>query len=117
MQPVNYRALFPHLGAFLAGYFNQDWAAFYVWGDEQPSYQAVVGHWKALVRPQDVDHLLGELAHFLALSLPDAELKQVLTRQFFVAYLPPDMSYRAWLTSLLPLLREAPPRPLKDVDA
>lgn len=116
MDHVNYEAIFPHLYDFLCGYFNQDWEAFYAWGDENPSYQAVVSHWKTKVRPQDVDALMSDLARFLELPLSDAELQEVLTRQFVVAYLPRDMSYRAWLESLLPLLADAPPRRLRDID-
>jgi hypothetical protein len=116
MDHVNYRAVFPHVRDFLGPYFNQDWAAFYAWGDEHPSYHAVVSHWKAGARPQEVDALIRDLARFLEVPLPDVELKQVLTREFAVAYLPPDMSYRTWLESLLSLLAEAPPRRLRDVD-
>ena len=116
MEHVNYEEAYPHVYEFLCGYFNEDWSGLYAWGDENPSYQAVVSHWKTVVRPQDVEALMVDLTRFLELPLSDAELHQVLSRKFYVAYFPRDMSYRAWLESLLLLLAEATPRRLRNID-
>lgn len=103
-----YGEQFPKLKYLLAAYFHEDWLHDYDWTGKEPSYEAIVRHFKAENPTATIKQATRELEEFLKLPLPDKELEEVVAYNLGSAYYPPGsgQTYRDWLEAVLAILKE-----------
>lgn len=103
----SYQQRFYDLYQFLAGYFHQGWNVVFEWRGAEPTFEAVVRHYKAVGITSEVAQTIQELEQFLALPLNEEQLSDALDDMSCVYYPPGDgQTYRAWLEAVLAVLRE-----------
>lgn len=104
---TDYEKRYPKLANLLGGYFHQDWLHEYDWQSIEPTFEAVVRHYKAINPRTTIAQVTQELERLLMLSLSDAELSKVLD-EMNCAYYPlgSGRTYRQWLESILVVLKE-----------
>lgn len=75
----NTRGRYPELYQFFAGYFYQGWAADYRWDGTEPSFEAVVRHFRAVNPPSVVNSVRDQLTQLINSARNRAELVHVLS--------------------------------------
>ena len=73
----NYPAKYPELYQFFAGYFYQSWVSDYRWDTADPSFDAVVRHFRAVNPPRVVEAVRNQLEDLLS-STPGDDLGKAL---------------------------------------
>lgn len=68
-----YRSQYPELYQFFAGYFYQGWASDYRWDGSEPSFRAVVRHFRAVNPPIVVEAARGQLDQLISIHAGDVE--------------------------------------------
>ena len=63
---TSYRSRYPELYQFFAGYFYQGWASDYKWDGSDPSFTAVVRHFRAVNPPAVIDSVRDQLERFMS---------------------------------------------------
>jgi hypothetical protein len=74
----SYRARYPELYQFFAGYFYQGWVSDYRWDLSEPSFKAVVRHFRAVNPPSVVEAVRTQLDELIALEDNNDDLAGVL---------------------------------------
>lgn len=105
---LRYEQRFPELKYLFAAYFHEDWLHEYDWAGSDPSYKAIVHHFKAKNPRATVEQAGRELNEFLKIQMPDKELEEVVAYDLGCAYYPPGsgQTYREWLEAVLAVLHE-----------
>ncbi|NOT48437.1 MAG: hypothetical protein HOP17_11900 [Acidobacteria bacterium] len=62
----SYKARYPELYQFFAGYFYQGWVSDYKWDLSEPSFKAVVRHFRAVNPPSVVEAVRTQLDEFIS---------------------------------------------------
>lgn len=74
-----YKVRFPELYQFFAGYFYQGWVADYKWDLSEPTFAAVVRHFRAVNPPFLVEAVRTQLDELISADLyDDQELNKAL---------------------------------------
>lgn len=76
----SYKSRYPELYQFFAGYFYQGWGADYKWDLSEPSFKAVVRHFRAINPPSVVEAVRNQLDQFIAF---DGDKMENLTKALF----------------------------------
>lgn len=74
---ANHKGRYPELYQFFAGYFYQGWVSDYKWDLSEPSFKAVVRHFRAVNPPVVVEAVRNQLDQFI-LSEADDDLTKTL---------------------------------------
>lgn len=67
----SYRARYPELYQFFAGYFYQGWVSDYRWDLSEPSFKAVVRHFRAVNPPSVVEAVRVQLDDLISSEMDD----------------------------------------------
>lgn len=105
----SYRGKYPELFQFFAGYFYQGWVADYRWDLSEPSFEAVVRHFRAVNPPSVVSAVQNQLDDLLR---SDADNEQDLTAALSELGngFNPDfegLNRKEWLTQVAEILSES----------
>lgn len=100
------KARYPELYQFFAGYFYQGWISDYKWDLSEPSFKAVVRHFRAVNPPSVVDSVRTQLDEFMSSDTDD------LTKALFElgnGFNPgfEGLSESEWLTQIAEILSES----------
>ena len=103
-----YKARFPELYQFFAGYFYQGWASDYRWDASEPSFEAVVRHFRAVNPPPVVDAVRNQLDEFVTGVTDDEDIRIALF-ELGCGYDPgyEGLSGSGWLGQIAELLSES----------
>lgn len=74
----SYKARYPELYQFFAGYFYQGWVSDYRWDLSEPSFKAVVRHFRAVNPPSVVEAVRNQLDELRAADLGNDYLTEAL---------------------------------------
>lgn len=94
----------------LWAYLERGWEAEYDWRGQEPAFETVVRHFKAVSPPGFVCRAVAEIRCLLAQPLSERLLSEIVQRDFCVAYDPraKGMTYRQWLEAVIAVLEELP---------
>lgn len=94
------------LAQLFNGYFFPYWQQAFVWQDAEPSYEAVLRHYKTEDSAQGIKKTTAQLAEILSLALTDEEFKDLTSVLGFNYYSNGEISRRARLEEFLEVLKE-----------
>jgi hypothetical protein len=106
---TSYKGEYPELYQFFAGYFYQGWVSDYRWDVSEPSFAAVVRHFRAVNPPLVVEAVRNQLDQFIS---SDGYNNDDLTKALFElgsGFNPgfEGLSESAWLKQIAEILSES----------
>lgn len=102
----------------LWAHLERGWETEYDWHGREPSFEAVVRHFKAVNPPAFVRRAAAEIRCLLSQPLGERLLSEIVQRDFCVACDPQrsGLTYRQWLEAVVAVLEGALEAPPPEVD-
>lgn len=103
-----YEEKFPILYQYLGGLFHQDWIHVFDWKEQKPHFEGVIKYFKIRNSKCYEKEEMKELKMFLELNLIDAEIENVMRKDFNLGIRPAywNLTHKEWLERVLEILEE-----------
>lgn len=105
----SYRAQYPELYQFFAGYFYQGWVADYRWDLSEPSFEAVVRHFRAVNPPVVVEAVRRQMEQLISSQANDPDDLTYALFELGNGFNPrfEGLTESEWLTRIAEILSES----------